>query len=140
MVIFEKKLDKALKKAREIERKTSPAAHAAEEFASLSPQERKIVDRVNSRLLRGGSGLRDALATDQTDLGQVIYAIKHNRCISTTEGDLGSTYLTNVVGNAIRDIFQGHDINIVRKIFGMEPVVLTKKQKPTEMGAPEELE
>lgn len=95
----------------------------------LSEPEKKIVAKVRNYIFKGDSYLKQLLASGGVNMGKVIFAIKSERCISGPDKDIGSTYLESVIGNAIRDLFDGEMINVARKIFGMHPVDTYKASK-----------
>jgi len=95
----------------------------------LSEPEKQIVAKVRQYLFKGDSYLKQLLASGGVNMGKVIFAIKSERCISGPDKDVGSTYLESVIGNAIRDLFDGEMINKARKIFGMHPVDVYKASK-----------
>lgn len=85
----------------------------------LSETDRKIMKMVLNRIMNGGSILRDALENKEINISDIILSIRHNRCVRTKARDLGSTYIEQVVGTSIREIFPVQYINYARRLFGL---------------------
>ena len=96
--------------------------HAQLTIKNLTGEEKMVIKTIKDYILEGDSYLKMGLADGTLSFAGVIFAIKNNRCLRMSDRDLGSTYLASVVGNAIRDSFQGPQINVARRIFGMAPV------------------
>lgn len=100
--------------------------HAQLTLKNLTNNERIMIKKIKDYVTEGDSYLKMGLMDGTLSIAGVIFAIKNNRCLRMADRDLGSTYLSSVVGNAIRDLFQGHQINTARRIFGMAPVSTTQ--------------
>ena len=83
-------------------------------------KEQRIIDQVKYHILRGDSMLKKPLKRSEVDIEDIIAAIRDNRCIGTSERDIGSTNLETIIGTAITEIFgDGGRVNQIRKIFGL---------------------
>lgn len=100
--------------------------HARLTLKNLTTEERAMIKRIKDYVSEGDSYLKIGLIDGTLSIAGVIFAIKNNRCLRMTDRDLGSTYLSSVIGNTIRALFQGDQINIARRIFGLAPVSVTQ--------------
>lgn len=96
--------------------------HAKLTLKNLTDREKIFIKKIKDYVMEGDSYLKIGMSDGSLTIAGVIFAIKNNRCLRMHDRDLGSTYLASVVGNAIRDLFQGEDINTARRIFGMAPI------------------
>lgn len=93
-----------------------------------SDNEKWVMSVVRKHLLGGSSSLKEPLKTGSINMDDVIEAVKAKRCIGAKDQDIGHTYIKNIVGNAIRDEFQGSagpdgiSINDARKVFGLSAI------------------
>jgi hypothetical protein len=103
-------------------------------------EEKEIIKAVFKQILAGHSTLKKVLQDNVVEPADVVTAIRNKRCLRTPEQDLGTTYLEQIIGTAIRDIFPLRDINRIRKIFGLgklPPGELVKKKKEAVAAAAE---
>ena len=95
---------------------------------------REILDAVKKNIYKGNSRLKEPLQNNEINLYDVIIILNmakdKPRCITTNAGDLGSTYLEQQIGNAIRDSIPRQWLNYSRSIFGLEK--LKSKMKFTD--------
>ena len=95
---------------------------------------KKYIDLVMRTILEGDSQLKDAINNGLT-YEQIVYAIQHGKCVSKDPrhqqpyemGDVGSTYLEQIIGNIIRDLAKSNkvksrDINFFRALFYLPPI------------------
>lgn len=125
MTVIENKLEQALSQMGAAPSLRSRLHHKLT-MKYLSPNERQTLQDVEDHLLNGSSHVKMAMSQGHTDMAEILYAIKNRRCITTPEEDLGHSYLENVIGSAIHSIYDGHDINVARRVFGMQPIALSR--------------
>ena len=95
-------------------------------------EEKGIIRIVFQQILKGHSTLKKCIQDNVVEPADIIKAIKNKRCLRTPDQDLGTTYLEQIIGTAIRDSFPLDEINRIRKIFGLDklpPGELIKKKK-----------
>jgi hypothetical protein len=95
-------------------------------------EEKEVIRVVFQHILKGHSTLKKVLQDNVVDPADVVKAIRNKRCLRTPDQDLGTTYLEQIIGTAIRDMFPLNDINRIRKMFGLDklpPGELVKKKK-----------
>lgn len=88
--------------------------------------EGKIYSMIKQQLQKEGGHLKSLLGSGELTLDEIINAIKNERCIRSIDRDLGSTYLSQMVGTAIRKIVPTDYINQARLLFGLPK--LSKKE------------
>ena len=99
--------------------------------ATKSPeiQTSNIIDKIRARILNGKSMIKKPLKAGIITMDQIVKATQNKRCIPLQNRDLGSTYMANTIGSAIRDEFEGEAINAARRVFGMKPINLEKERQ-----------
>ena len=100
---------------------------------------KRVIHKVVGHIRAGGSDLKKALETGLITLGDVVRAIRNNRCLRMPDRDFGATYLEQIVGTAIRETIPPKNINAVRGVFGLKklpPGELAGKKGNANVNAP----
>jgi len=80
---------------------------------------RFAIKKVMNQLLEGGSELSTHIQSGDISMAGVIRAIKNKRCLRAPDLDLGHTYLSQIIGTAIRESIPTKYVNKVRRLFGL---------------------
>lgn len=81
---------------------------------------REIISAVFKQILKGHSELKKALQDGIIQPADIIKAIKNHRCLALPDQDLGTTYIEQIIGTAIRQITPISEVNRVRVMFGLD--------------------
>lgn len=80
----------------------------------------RITKLVLKSIMNGNSNLKKHIENGEITIKDVIRSIKNQRCLRTSEHDLGHTYLEQIIGSAIRDVIPLQYINQVRELFNLD--------------------